>query len=690
MVAISTGIEYTGPLHSIEDPAAAQCSQHPGGGAGFYCYAGAAQTFTGTGAVGFFGIHQPIVAPGDYHSLAELEVSCCQSNPTILQVIEVGWIVLPAMFGDSGPHLFVNAWVNGVSLGYNKAFHISPSAKFQPGDLLASSSAPMEFAIKFAQGNWWVMFDGSWLGYFPSSLWANQFTSVDTEQWFGEVAASRALPSTAMGNGIAGSQTGSAQVSNMEVLNPAGAAQIAAATLGTVTNPSLYSVGGQAGNTFSSFRYGGQGDPPSKVILSGGPLYATSGIPGSSPTLLSSTILSSLPAQNFGKQALFWALDTSGTFGVWISNGTVAGTTELAPGLSPALEPFTVLSTVHKAIFFCLDASTFTQLCVTDGTPAGTQSITFLAGGFQPNSPIVSLGSRAVFSGATSSGTDLWVSDGTPQGTQALTTSGTNPQEIVFSSGKAFFSAGSGDSALWVSDGTAAGTHVVDPSIPASLITPISTGVAFAGSANNTTQLYQSDGTVLGTVALGGMNPQLISGFGNKILFEDLSAGPPELFMSNGVPGGITQLTNGNTPNFIGLAQFLGVLGNQMLFSAGGQNLTDSLWATDGTAAGTVQLKSVAGPNGLNPGSLVLSGDHAFFLGDDSSGTRQLWVTNGSSTGQLTTASDGIFGPVAFGEKVLFLLNFGGGYQLWSSNGTVKGTQEVSLTGDAAITVLPH
>lgn len=54
------------------------------------------------GAVGSFTQHRPYLAPGDYHSLAELAVQTADFR----QTIEVGWTVDRGLDGDDLPHLF--------------------------------------------------------------------------------------------------------------------------------------------------------------------------------------------------------------------------------------------------------------------------------------------------------------------------------------------------------------------------------------------------------------------------------------------------------------------------------------------------------------------------------------------------------------------------------------------------------
>src|SRR5712691_4500135 len=85
-----------------------------------------------------------------------------------------------------------------------------------------------------------------------------------------------------------------------------------------------------------------------------------------------------------------------------------------------------------------------------------------------------------------------------------------------------------------------------------------------------------------------------------------------------------------------GFSPDLTVLGAKALFEGYDANGNDSLWVTDGKAAGTSEL-TVAGSdaNGLffnvtAPDLTVLAGK-ALFVGEDADGNINLWVTDGTS-----------------------------------------------------------
>jgi ELWxxDGT repeat protein len=111
---------------------------------------------------------------------------------------------------------------------------------------------------------------------------------------------------------------------------------------------------------------------------------------------------------------------------LWITDGTAAGTVELARGVSP--RNLTVLGTV--VLFTGVDANGNSWLWVSDGTAAGTLQLSVTgaaATGFDPGA-FTPLRGGAVFAGTDADGTAaLWFTDGTAAGTRELV-AGINPQ----------------------------------------------------------------------------------------------------------------------------------------------------------------------------------------------------------------------------------------------------------------------
>jgi len=175
-------------------------------------------------------------------------------------------------------------------------------------------------------------------------------------------------------------------------------------------------------------------------------------------------------------EVLFNGADTNGQNGLWVTNGTAAGTQELTGiigtstsgfGLNPAdMTPFN-----GKVLFNGTDTNGQIGLWVTNGTAAGTHELAGITGasanGLSP-SELTVINGEVLFSGSDANGQiGLWVTDGTAAGTHELTgitgasADGLSPSELTIFNGEVLFSGvdASGQYGLWETDGTAAGTH---------------------------------------------------------------------------------------------------------------------------------------------------------------------------------------------------------------------------------------
>ena len=220
-----------------------------------YYYADAMQSTQAEGASGNFNQPSPTLGGPDSHTLAELAVESNSANG--LQIVEVGWTVDRGVNGDEVPHLFVYHWINGLGTCYNACGFVQVSQTLKPGMKVTVDSQPgttHQYAIRLMGSDWWVGYEGQWIGYFPGSLWNNAFTSANLVQWFGEVATARAFPCSQMGDGQPGSSDQAAVINNMS-LYVAGAQVQAQATPGMQGDP-YYTVGHFQS---TSFTYGGPG-----------------------------------------------------------------------------------------------------------------------------------------------------------------------------------------------------------------------------------------------------------------------------------------------------------------------------------------------------------------------------------------------------------------------------------------------
>lgn len=224
----------------------AGATHNPGGGATF------------EGASDNMGIYQPTLAAGDYHTLAELAVA--KNVGGLDQIVEVGWNIDPTVNGDTKPHLFVYRWVNGVGGTYNGSGWVdyAPEPINAGADLSAYIGTQKKFMIQRSTSEWWVAFDGKWIGYFPDTIWSSvgvSFTNSTYQQVFGEIAASDTNSCSDMGNGVLATTTVGGLMTSFNKIS-GGVGTLGTFTSNFATTPAKWAFASLSG---SSFRYGGPG-----------------------------------------------------------------------------------------------------------------------------------------------------------------------------------------------------------------------------------------------------------------------------------------------------------------------------------------------------------------------------------------------------------------------------------------------
>jgi ELWxxDGT repeat protein len=305
----------------------------------------------------------------------------------------------------------------------------------------------------------------------------------------------------------------------------------------------------------------------------------------------------------FNGEVYFSGLDANGLTGLWVTNGAGAGTSELAVAGTDeySLLPYdlTVVNTASGArlVFGGAGDDSKDGLWISDGTAAGTSEIAVPGAyaGYTGLSPvdIAQLGATTfIFGGQDANGDEqLFVSDGTSAGTSELTNipgvpTGAAENTFFYGSyggmaalnGHALFSgydAASGTVNLWITDGTAAGT---------------------------------SELVVANADALQGLRPVYLTTFGNKVLFDGLDAnGDNGLWISDGTAAGTSELVGIANPGILYPIIPLTVIGTQAYFSVYDSSGNDELWVTDGTVAGTSEITSIHGANVLFDFTQVVS-----------------------------------------------------------------------------------
>lgn len=257
---------------------------------------------------------------------------------------------------------------------------------------------------------------------------------------------------------------------------------------------------------------------------------------------------------------------------------------------------------------------------------------------------------------------------------------------------------------LYVSDGTAAGTHVLKEIRPGSAsslphkFTVCGERVFFqANDGVHGEELWVSDGTAAGTVMVRDINPGSGNGrpsdlvaLRDKVLFSasDGTNGR-ELWISDGTTAGTLLLVDvwpGASSAEVGR---LALVDDVVYFGATTAALGAELWRTDGTAAGTWLVADVLpGILGSDPFELCACGERLFFR--TFSAAPGAWVSDGTAAG--TTHLGGTAEELTCaGNRVFFRRsNVASGAELWTSDGTLAGTQLVVDLRPGALSSSPH
>lgn len=396
---------------------------------------------------------------------------------------------------------------------------------------------------------------------------------------------------------------------------------------------------------------------------------------------------------------------------LWATGGTAASTRQVGGSVAT---PEQLIDFQGSAYYFNSSSgqTTFGTVTPSGETQIGTIAVSSVA------NPLASSSSLYFAASATSGdkATQLWVTSGTQAGTRMIEDFSSIsplsvPSNLTFSNGTLYFTleGANGQEELWESSGTAAGT---------TLLLDLGTGAGYGGyygyltaleavggtvyfAANTSAtgaELWSTNGTTQGTQmvddinpGVAGSDPQRFVTFDDQLYFVAHNGTTPQqnqLWKTTGTAAG-TQLvasfspgvTEGSVDLYAGSPDTATLAGELLLPLEDGVDGTE-LWATNGTAAGTVLLAAV------NPKAIAVVGSEAYFLGSRTNGTLGLWETNGTAAGtsevrDLSSYESGSSyfagqSMVASGNTLYFTTNDGsGGVDLWMSNGTAAGTSVV-------------
>ena len=328
---------------------------------------------------------------------------------------------------------------------------------------------------------------------------------------------------------------------------------------------------------------------------------------------------------------------------------------------------------------------------------------------------VVCMAAMLVFLGATSAeGSQLFELDGSGAAAVDLAgypVGGSPIAELTpFASGL-YFSGGDGaDTGLWVLHGAPAPAALLTAGLSADLdpknLTVVGSTLFLSGlDAAGHLGLYASDGTAAGTAAIApagaaasGLAPNWFASLDGRLYFSGRdSGGSADLWVSDGTAAGTSALAvaNVDTRN---LGTFgpgldptnLTVANGTLFFSGYDVAGTNTLWVSDGTAAGTTEILAAgAAKAGLAPvtSNIVAFGGKAYFAGTDAAGNVDLWSSDGTVAGTTALA---VAGAGATGITPVSLTVFDGALYfggtgadgttgLWRSDGTAAGTTELAV-----------
>lgn len=407
---------------------------------------------------------------------------------------------------------------------------------------------------------------------------------------------------------------------------------------------------------------------------------------------------------DWGARRIFVGFDSAGGEELYVSDGTAAGTqllTEFNPGPGGAWSGNAHIHPTPNGVVFPVHAEPSSSgVWVTDGTTAGTtrlkpaEILRFEAGHeralFETRTPI--LGAPNVYEHA------VWATDGSLAGTQELLTffesvglayvsSHPQLQRTIFTLVDA-----SSNYTSFCSDGTAAGTEqlakVEGPVYGAEYNGQLYFGASAVGSSDY--ELWSTDCTDAGTTMLGDLRadgssgPYQLTALAGGLLFtaSDTPHGI-ELWFSDGTGAGSAMVKDLNLGAANSEIRSITSLGNVAVFLHAMNNDPStpwSLYASDGTAVGTVEL--LTGLPDLSA-PLVVHNQNVYF-----GHAGQLWATDGTVAGTLaitalpaTTRAVGVAGVLA--NRVVFVesLATASDTALWTTDGTVGGEIRIDAFG---------
>ena len=353
---------------------------------------------------------------------------------------------------------------------------------------------------------------------------------------------------------------------------------------------------------------------------------------------LKAGVASSNPGPLFaGTDRLYFSAESATGLHVWSTDGTAAGT---IPLLGPVNNELPSVVGVAGNRLYLAEAL---QIHTSDGTP-GNDVLLGTMGFDQYHANLTVDGSRVYFNAAMPAGSsvvEVWTSDGTAQGTIKLTNHIFNtPSPVVILAHQAYFDSAS-NGLLYATDGTAQGTHSLARTGVSTAIFPSNGSLLLLASPSEKDPLLwkSSGGAEAPTVV-----KHLPSGFAQRR--DAVSTGPllffpwldSQLWKSDGTADGTVLIKSFGSRAFNDLGNLV-PLGDRIVFAVDDGSHGFEPWVSDGTPEGTKMLRDIStGSASSTPYQFVVADGLVYFVATDSDHGRELWQTDGTPEGTQLAA----------------------------------------------------
>lgn len=412
------------------------------------------------------------------------------------------------------------------------------------------------------------------------------------------------------------------------------------------------------------------------VLIGGGGVWLTDGTEVG--TTLVKGGISAFRGTIIGSKVYFFGKDPAFGEELWVSDGTTAGTYQVAEINPTTTTSFgydlSIAPVANGMVFYADDGAGHAGVWFSDGTSGGT---TFVSSAMPFNASYSAINGIVYFNGET----ELWRTDGTIAGTYALDA---KASQVFPAFSSAFYTVNQedGSTLLRRTDGTIAGTTTA-MTFPSgtSFLSPTFTGgklyYSYSSAPYGAEPWVSADGTTASLLAniyvdeAPSSLPKSFIGTENGVFFTASEQSSKELWRTYGTPALTEPMTSlGNSPSFSGFTTF----GSTLLFTIGNE-----LWKSDGTAGGTIKANFFAGPTQPPISDFYVAMNRLYL--PTSTG---LFVSDGTPAQQLTPdtpAASTLSSAANFMEyagHTYFTTSFSNDDYLWESDGTTATTRVVA------------